>query len=141
MELIQTTEYLDDVPTWGQMDYRLYPPHYGDPFYRGRGRGRGRGCRGRREWLQERQIERPNRGFARGNGQDYTERFQQQVSTDRLQPVRQEDEWSLPPTVERRDDAERHQTEWTSPPAAPPPTEERLFTDWSSEGSPRERVN
>ena len=26
-------------------------------------------------------------------------------------------------------------------PAAPPPTEERLFTDWSSEDSPRERVN
>ena len=68
VELIQTTEYLDDVPTWGQRDYRLYPPHYGDPFYRGRGRGRGRGGRGRREWLQERQIERPNRGFARGNG-------------------------------------------------------------------------
>ena len=43
VELIQTTEYLDDVPTWGQRDYRLYPPHYGDPFYRGRGRGRGRG--------------------------------------------------------------------------------------------------
>ena len=42
VELIQTTEYLDDVPTWGQRDYRLYPPQYGDPFYRGRGRG-GRG--------------------------------------------------------------------------------------------------
>ena len=28
-----------------------------------------------------------------------------------------------------------------SPPAAPPPTEERLFTDWSSEGSPRERTS
>ena len=54
VELIQTTEYLDDVPTWGQRDYRLYPPQYGDPFYRGRGRGRGRGGRGRREWLQER---------------------------------------------------------------------------------------
>ena len=27
------------------------------------------------------------------------------------------------------------------PPAAPPPTEERLFTDWSSEDSPRERAN
>ena len=40
VELIQTTEYLDDVPTWGQRDYRLYPPQYGDPFYRGRGRGR-----------------------------------------------------------------------------------------------------
>ena len=39
VELIQTTEYLDDVPTWGQRDYRLYLPHYGDPFYRGRGRG------------------------------------------------------------------------------------------------------
>ena len=46
VELIQTTEYLDDVPTWGQRDYRLYPPRYGDPFYRGIGRGRGRG-RGR----------------------------------------------------------------------------------------------
>ena len=31
VELIQTTEYLDDVPTWGQRDYRLYPPQYGDP--------------------------------------------------------------------------------------------------------------
>ena len=47
VELIQMTEYLDDVPTWGQRDYRLYPPHYRDPFYRGRGRGRGRGGRGR----------------------------------------------------------------------------------------------
>ena len=42
VELIQTTEYLDDVPTWGQRDYGLYPPQYGHPFYRGRGRGRGR---------------------------------------------------------------------------------------------------
>ena len=25
VELIHTTEYLDDVPTWGQRDYRLYP--------------------------------------------------------------------------------------------------------------------
>ena len=25
VELIQTTEYLDDIPTWGQRDYRLYP--------------------------------------------------------------------------------------------------------------------
>ena len=37
VELIQTTEYLDEVPTWGQRDYCLYLPHYGDPFYRGRG--------------------------------------------------------------------------------------------------------
>ena len=44
------------------------------------------------------------------------------------------------PNIERRDDAERCQITQTSPPAAPPPTEERLFTDWSSEGSPRERT-
>ena len=25
VEIIQTTEYLDDVPMWGQRDYRLYP--------------------------------------------------------------------------------------------------------------------
>ena len=133
VELFQTTEYLDDVPTWRQRGYRLYPPQYG--------RGRGRGGRGRREWLQERQIERLHRGFVRGNGQDYTVGSQQQVSTDRPPPARQEDERSLPPTVERKDDAERQQTAQTSPPAAPPPTEERLFTNWSSEGSPRERSN
>ena len=25
MELIQTTEYLEDTSTWGQRDYQLYP--------------------------------------------------------------------------------------------------------------------
>ena len=45
VELIQTTEYLEDIPIWGQRDYLLYPPRYGDPFYRGRGRERGRGRR------------------------------------------------------------------------------------------------
>ena len=115
VELIQTTEYLDDVPTWGQRDYRLYPPQYSDPFYRRRGRGRGRGGRGRREWLQERQMERPNGGFGRGNGPDNNIRPQQQTSTDGPQPARQEDEWSLPPTVERRDDAGRWQTTQMSP--------------------------
>ena len=25
MELIQTTECLEDIPTWGQRDYQLYP--------------------------------------------------------------------------------------------------------------------
>ena len=64
VELIQTTEYLDDVPTLGHRDYRLYPPHYGDPFYRGRGRGN----RGRREWIQKRQMERPTGSSNRGNG-------------------------------------------------------------------------
>ena len=124
VELIQTTEYLDDVPTWGQRDYQLYLPHYGDPFYRGRGRGRGRGGQGRREWLQGRQMERPDRGFAGGNNQDYTIRPQQPASTDRPTPIRQEDEWSIPPTVEtveRGNDAERCQIVLTSFWAVPPP--------------------
>ena len=33
VELIQTAEYLEDAPTWGQR--RFYPPRYGDPYYRG----------------------------------------------------------------------------------------------------------
>ena len=40
VELIQTTKYLEDTPTWGQRDYQLYPSQYGDLFYRGRSRGR-----------------------------------------------------------------------------------------------------
>ena len=53
VELIQTTEYLEDIPIWGQRDYWLYPHRYGDPFYRGRGRGRGR-----RELMSERPPKR-----------------------------------------------------------------------------------
>ena len=140
MELIQTTEYLDDVPTWGQRDYRPYPPHYGDPFYRGRGRGRGRGGRGKREWLQERCMDRLNEGFGRGNNQNNNTRAQQPAPTERPQPARQDDGWSSPTHTERRGDTERHQMPQVPPSEVPPPAEERLFTDWSSENSPRERV-
>ena len=84
-------------------------------------------------------MERPNGGFGRGNSR--TVRFQQPVSIDRPMPNRPDDEWSSPsPIDERRSDTERCQIVLTSFPAAPPPTEERLFTDWSSEGSPREGV-
>ena len=41
--------------------------------------------------------------------------------------------------VERENNAERQQMTQVSPPTVLPPIEERLFTDWSSEGSPRER--
>ena len=86
-------------------------------------------------------MDRPNGRFGRGYVQGNNTRAQQQAPTDRPQPARQEDEWSSPTNVKRRDDTERHQTSQASPPAAPPPTEERLFTNWSSEDSPRERVN
>ena len=134
VELIQTTEYLDDVPTWGQRDYRLYPPQYGDPFYRGRGRGR---CK----WLQERQMDRPNGGFGRGfscgNGIEV-----QQAPTGRSQPNRQEEDWSIPANVSSREnDTVRCETPQAPPPNVPPPKEDRLFTDWSSIDSPRERAS
>ena len=58
VELIQTTKYLEDTPMWGQRDYRLYPPRYGDPFYGGRGSGRGRrDWLGKRDHLKEKQME------------------------------------------------------------------------------------
>ena len=46
-----------------------------------------------------------------------------------------------PPIPERRDIMGRQQITQASPPAAPPPTEERLFTNWSSEDSPQGRIN
>ena len=60
VELIQTAEYLEDAPSWGQR--RFYPLQYGDPYYRGWGRGHGRG-RGRgRSWLNEDFTERDSGG-------------------------------------------------------------------------------
>ena len=64
VELVQTPEYLEDIPMWGHRDYGLYPPRYGNPLYRGRGTGRGRG---RREMMSERPPERDStQGFGRG---------------------------------------------------------------------------
>ena len=123
VELIQMTEYLDDVPTWGQRDYRLYPPQYGDPLYRGRGRGRGRG---RHEWLQERQMDRPNRGFGRGYSQGNGVGAQQ-VPTDRPQPDWQEEDWSIPANVERREDTERHETSQVPPSDVPLPRRKNVY--------------
>ena len=89
VELIQTTEYLKDTPTWGQRDYQLYPPQYGDPFYRGRGRGRGR-----QEWFNDRPTERSNGGMGRGfscrNGREIRGEISQ-VHTIRNQQDRQEE--------------------------------------------------
>ena len=64
----------------------------------------------------------------------------QQAPTDRLQPDRQEEDWSMPTNIERREnEIERHEISQAPPPNVPPPTEDRLFTDWSSIDSPRER--
>ena len=86
-------------------------------------------------------MDRPNGGFRRGLSQGNGIEMQQ-ARTDRSQPGRMEEEWSMPTNVERREnEIERHETSQAPPPNVPPPTEERLFTDWSSIDSPRERVS
>ena len=65
-----------------------------------------------------------------------------QVQTGRTQQDRQEEDWSIPTNVERREnDTERHELPRAPSPPAPPPTEDRLFTDWSSIDSHRERTS
>ena len=76
------------------------------------------------------------RGFSHGDGIEV-----QQAPTGRTQSDRQEEDWSTPTNVERREnDTERQETPRDPPPPVPPPTEDRLFTDWSSIDSPRERT-
>ena len=86
-------------------------------------------------------MDRPNggfrKGYSQGNGME-----PQQATTDRSQPDRQEEDWSMPANVERREnEVERHETSQAPPPNVPPPMDDRLFTDWSSIDSPRERVS
>ena len=141
-ELIQTTEYLEDTPMWGQRDYRLYPPRYDDPFYRGKGRGRGRG-RGRRDWLSERPSERETnggsgRGFFHGNGRGAT-REVHQTNSENEQRDRQEEDWSILASIEGRDNSPVRQGSQRSPFSTP--SDKRLFTDWSSLESPCTRIS
>ena len=92
------------------------------------------------EVVQERQMDRPNGGFGRGFSQGNNTRAQQ-APTDRPQPERQEDDWSSPTNVERRERYREASDITSTSTQCPPPTEERLFTDWSSVDFPRERVN
>ena len=85
-------------------------------------------------------MDRPSGGFGRGfscgNGIEV-----QQAPTGRSQPDRQEEDWSVPTNVERREnDTERCETPQAPPPNVPP-MEDRLFTDWSSIDSPRQRAS
>ena len=84
-------------------------------------------------------MERSHGGMGRasshGNGRGVN-----QVSTVRTQQERQEEEWSVPANIERRED-ERERCESSRAPPAPSPTEDQFFTDWSSMESPRERMS
>ena len=58
------------------------------------------------------------------------------MHTISAQQDRQEEEWSVPPNIERReDDTERHKLSRAPPTSLP--IENRSFTNWSSLDSPR----
>ena len=63
-----------------------------------------------------------------------------QVHTMRNQQDRQEEEWSVPTSIERREDDTVRQESQRAPPT-PPLSEDRLFTHWSSLDSPRARTS
>ena len=63
VELIQTTEYLEDTPMWGQQDYLFYPPRYGDPFYRGRGRAEDEVEEEENGWVRDHSKEKQSKGL------------------------------------------------------------------------------
>ena len=64
----------------------------------------------------------------------------QRTPTDRPQPDRQSEDWSMPTNIERRENGtERCETSQAPLSNVPPPMEDRLFTDWSSNNSPRAR--
>ena len=130
VELIQT------IPLWGQRVYQLYPPRYCDPFYRGRGRGI-------REMMSERP---PYRGlnlrvWKRFNSGIFWKEKWQRILFPRPfrknERYRQTEEWSDPASEGRgRIDAPissptAHSQQLRTPPT-PAPSENRLFTDWSS---------
>ena len=107
VELIQTTEYLEETPTWGQRYYQLYPPRYGNPFYRGRGKEAEEEVEGEENDSVKDHSERgTNRGFRRGssheNGRGNRRGFHSQISSEKDQGDRQEEEWSIPASVGRR---------------------------------------
>ena len=125
---------------WGQRDYWLYPARYGDPFYRGRGRGRGRG---RREMMSERpQVRDSTQEFGRCStlgsfGRENGRGFYSQGPLERNERYSEVEESSDPASEGRR----RSNAHIYSPtahnrhprtPPIPAPSEDRLFTDWSS---------
>ena len=62
VELIQTTEYLEDTPMWGQRDYCLYPLGMVIPSIEEEEEVEVE----EDEWLNERPVERSNGGLGRG---------------------------------------------------------------------------
>ena len=79
------------------------------------------------------------RGFSHGNGREIRGEISQMHNV-RNQQNRQEDEWSVPASIERREDNTLRRESQRAPPTSPQ-SEDRLFTDWSNLDSPRTRTS
>ena len=80
------------------------------------------------------------RGFSHGNGRG-TGGDIHQITSERDQQERWEEEWSLLTSAERREEGIliRQKSPHRTPPT-PAPSEDRFFTNWSSAGSPHVRM-
>ena len=79
------------------------------------------------------------RGFSHGNGREIRGEISQ-VHPVRNQQDRQEEEWSVLTSIERREDDTVRWESHRAPPT-PPSSEDRLFTGWSSLDSPKARTS
>ena len=79
------------------------------------------------------------RGFSCGNGREIRGEISQ-VHTMRNQQDRQEEEWSVLTSIERREDDTVRQESQRAP-LTPSLSEDRLFIDWSSLDSPQARTS
>ena len=119
---------------WGQRDYRIYPPQYGDPSIEEEVEVEEDENGSMND--QQKEINRGlGKGISCGNGRGLG-----QVRTVRTQQDRQEEEWSVPTDIESREDA-MERCESSRDPPTPPPSEDRLFTEWSSLDSPTVRTS
>ena len=122
VELIKTTEYLEDMPMWGQRDYQFYPPRYGDLFIE------------EEEWAEE-EVEEGESGWVRYHLKE--------IQSEGLGEV----EWSSPVSDGRagRDipvSSPTIQESQQRTPPTPAPSDDRILMDWSSirTGSPLVRM-
>ena len=79
------------------------------------------------------------RGFSHQNGREIRGEISQMHNV-RNQQDRQEEEWSVPTSIERREDDTVRQESQRAPPTSPH-SEDRLFTDWSSLDFPQARTS
>ena len=79
------------------------------------------------------------RGFSHGNGREIRGEISQ-IHNVRNQQNRQEDKWSVPASIERREDNTLKTESQRALPTSPQ-SEDILFTDWSSLDSPQTRTS